>query len=78
MLILIYALSGVSLVSGSLIWFLLPKKWIAWSKLAGEFLPQETIPPWRSLNKLGKMLYLIFVGSAFLLVMVLVVGTILE
>lgn len=75
---LVYVLSGASLVAGSLIWFILPKKWIAWSKTAGELLPQETVPPWRSLNKLGKTLYLIFIGSAGLLITVSLIGALLE
>jgi hypothetical protein len=58
-----YLLGAISLISGALVWFLLPKRWIAWSKRAGGLLPQETIPPWGSLNLLGKSLYAVFVVS---------------
>lgn len=67
-----------SLVSGMLIWFILPKKWIAWSPLAGSLLRQDTIPQWVSLNWLGKTLYVVFVGSAVSCFAIVVIGTALQ
>ncbi len=78
LIMLIYLLGGAALTFAALIWFLLPKTWIAWSKKAGELLPQETIPPWRSLNTLGKSLYALFVGSSILFILGLIVKTLVE
>ena len=76
--LLIYVLTGLSLTSGALIWFILPRKWIAWSQKASQLLPQETIPPWRALNKFGKFLYLIYIGSGVAIFAVLIFGTLME
>jgi len=78
MWIFIKAGTFVSLCSGALVWFLLPKKWIVWSKTAADILPQETIPPWKSLNKFGKTLYMVFVGSIGLTLVMVLIGAISE
>jgi len=74
MWILIKAGTFASLCSGALVWFLLPKKWIIWSKAAADMLPQETIPPWKSLNKFGKTLYVVFVSSISLTLLMALTG----
>ena len=75
---IIYGSAVVCGLSGFALWFLFPKKWIVWSRKAAELLPQETFPPWRTLNKVGKSLHMLFYFSAFVMLVLLLAGVILE
>ena len=69
---------AIGLITGSFYWFLAPKKWIVWSEKAAEILPQETPAPWASLNKYGKALFIIFIGSLLLMLPLMFIGFLIE
>jgi len=75
---LIYSCLVIGLIAGALLWFLLPKKWILWSEKAAEILPQETAPPWGSVNLYGKVLYIIFLGGVILSMVLMFIGYLFE
>ena len=75
---LLYSCLVVGLIAGAFLWFLAPKKWIVWSEKAAEILPQETPPPWVSLNLYGKALYILFVGSVILMLALMFIGFLIE
>ena len=76
--ILIKICVGIGLITGAFFWFLFPKKWIVWSEKAAEILPQETPAPWVSLNVYGKALYVLFIGSLLLALVLLFIGFLIE
>ena len=75
---LIKIFTSIGLISGAFYWFLAPKKWIVWSEKAAEILPQETPAPWVSLNKYGKALYIVFLGSIMLVLVLMFIGFLIE
>ena len=68
----------VGLTAAIFFWFLAPKKWIVWSEKAAEILPQESPAPWGSLNIYGKSLYILFIGSLVLILVLLFIGFLIE
>ena len=76
--ILIRSFTVVCIVAGLAYWFLIPREWIVRSKLLAKLLSEGAPPPWRSLNKLGKLLFIVFCISGSFIIVALFVGLILE
>lgn len=75
---LIYIWFSITISAWASLWFLLPKKWIVWSEKAADILPHETVPPWSSLNKLGKALYILFAGGVTAMFVTLIVSALIQ
>jgi len=65
-------------LSGAVVLWLFPKKWIMWSETAASLIPRGSPPRWRSLNALGKIGWILLHVGGFGLVAVLLIGTLIE
>ena len=63
----------LGIIAGFVLWFF-PRRWIVWSETTGKLLRGGGPPPWVSLNFFGKVVLIIFYGSALMLFLVLIIG----
>lgn len=73
--IMVYGLTAVSVTCGLALALLPARLFIAREKLVPK---GAAPPPWRSLNRLGRTVYVLFVGSAAALLVVSLAGLLLE
>lgn len=73
--IMVYGLTAVSVTCGLALALLPARLFVARDKL----VPKDSAPPpWRSLNRFGRIVYVLFAGSAATLLVVSFAGLLLE
>lgn len=71
----VYLAMATGIACGLALWLLPSRLFVAKGKAAPD---DAAPPPWRSLNRPGRIVYTIFVSSAALLVLALAAGALLE
>lgn len=74
---LIFGATGVMLASALVLWTG-PKRWVVWSDVAAKVYRHAGPPPWRVLNRVGRLATIAMYGSGCVLVCALAVGIWLE